>query len=66
MKNRNQFIKYGAAVPFLGFVGSTFAAVPTEVTTALSDAKADGIAVGVAVLVAIVAIYALKLARKAL
>lgn len=46
--------------------GSAFAAVPTEVTTALSDAKTDGVAVATAVLVALVAIYAFKLMRKGL
>lgn len=46
--------------------GSAFAAVPTEVTTALSDAKTDGVTVATAILVAVVAIYAFKLMRKAL
>lgn len=46
--------------------GSAFAAVPTEVTTALGDAKTDGVAVATAVLVALVAIYAFKLMRKGL
>lgn len=57
---------FGVLVGLSTMAGSSFAALPTEVTTALTDAKADGLAVGVAVLVAIVAIYALKLARRAL
>lgn len=45
---------------------SAFAAVPTEVTSALDAAKADGLVVAGAVLVAIVAMYAFKLMRKGL
>lgn len=47
-------------------IASAFAAVPTDVTTALTDAKADGLTVGAAVLVAIVAMYAFKLMRRGL
>lgn len=43
-----------------------FAVVPAEVTTAITEAKGDALIVGAAVLVVIVAIYALKLLRKAL
>lgn len=64
MQKQNRVI--GAVVGLSTIAGSSFAALPTEVTDALTAAKADGLAVGVAVLVAIVAIYALKLARRAL
>lgn len=43
---------------------AAFAAVPTEVTTAVSDMKTDGLTVAGAVLVAIIAILALKFIRK--
>lgn len=43
---------------------AAFAAVPTEVTTAVSDMKADGLTVASAVLVAVIAILALKFIRK--
>lgn len=46
--------------------GSAFAAVPTEVTTAMTDMKADALAVGSAFLVAVIAIAALKLMRRAI
>ncbi len=45
---------------------SAFAAVPTEVTTALSGAATDGATVGAAVLVAIVGIAVFKYMRRAL
>lgn len=64
MQKQNRVI--GAVFGLSTIAGSSFAALPVDVTTALSDAKTDGLAVGVAVLVAIVAIYALKLARRAL
>jgi len=47
-------------------VASAFAAVPTEVTTALGDAKTDGLIIAGAVLVAIIALYAFKLMRRGL
>lgn len=53
-----------ALVPVMA--GSAFAAVPTEVTTALSDAKTDGLTIAGAVLVAIIALYAFKLMRRGL
>ena len=46
--------------------GSAFAAVPTEVTTALTDAGADAAVIGGAVLVVIVGISAFKYMRRAL
>lgn len=50
----------------LAMVGNAFAAVPASVTTSITDAGTDAATVGAAVLVVIVAIYALKLMRKAL
>ncbi len=46
--------------------GSAFAAVPTEVTTALSDATGDAATIGAGVLVLIVGIAAFKYMRRAL
>ena len=45
---------------------SAFAAVPTEVTTALGDMKADALTVAGIVLVAIIAVAAIKFIRKGL
>lgn len=47
-------------------VGSAFAAVPTEVTTALADAKADATSVAGLVIAIIVAIMAFLFMRKAM
>lgn len=47
-------------------VGSVFAAVPSEVSTALTDAKADAIAVAGLVIAIIVAIMAFVFMRKAM
>jgi len=66
---RNMFQKYGpklGAGSLVGGLGSAFAAVPTEVTTAITDMKADGLVVAAAVLVAIIAIAAVKFIRKGL
>jgi hypothetical protein len=52
------------SLPTLG--ASAFAAVPTEVTTAITDMKDDGLVVAGAVLVAIIAIAAVKFIRKGL
>ena len=45
--------------------GSAFAAVPTEVTTALGDAKADAVAVAALAIVIVVAIAAFKYMKSA-
>jgi len=45
---------------------AAFAAVPTEVTTAISTAGTDAASVAAAVLVVLVGIYAVKLMRKGL
>ena len=45
---------------------SAFAAVPTEVTTALGEMKADALIVAGVVLVAIIAVAAVKFIRKGL
>ena len=57
--------KISAAV-VLGSVGSAFAAVPAEITTAIGDMKADGIIVASAVTVALIALAAIKFLRKAM
>lgn len=49
-----------------GSVGSAFAAVPADVTSALGDLKTDGLVIAGAVLVAIIAIAAFKMMRKAI
>lgn len=46
-------------------VGSAFAAVPTEVTTALGDAKTDAVAVAALAIVIVVAIAAFKYMKSA-
>lgn len=46
-------------------IGSAFAAVPADVTTALTDMKADSLTVGAAFLVGIIAIKALHLMKRA-
>ena len=48
------------------FVGSAFAAVPPEVTSAIADMKTDGLVVASAVLVAVIAIAAIKFLRRAM
>jgi polyferredoxin len=45
-------------------VGQAFAALPTEVTTAMTDMKTDGIAVATAFLVATIAVVAFLFMRK--
>jgi len=46
-------------------IGSAFAAVPADVTTAMADMKADSLTVGAAFLVAVIAIKALHLMKRA-
>jgi len=46
--------------------GSAFAAVPTEVTTAITEAGTDAAVIGGAVLVVIVGIAAFKYMRRAM
>jgi len=45
-------------------VGQAYAAVPTEVTTAMGDMKSDGITIATAFLVATIAITAFLFMRK--
>jgi hypothetical protein len=47
-----------------GSIGSAFAAVPADVTTALGEMKTDALVVAAAFLVAIIAVAAFKLMRK--
>lgn len=47
-------------------LASAFAAVPTEITTALGDMKTDALAVASLVLVAVIAVAAIKFMRKGL
>lgn len=46
--------------------GSAFAALDTEITTAISDGKSDALALGALVVTVIVSIAAIKWLRKAL
>lgn len=62
----NKSFRFALPVSLLTLAGSTFAAVPAEVTTAISDMKTDGLVVAAAVLVAIIAIAAVKFIRKGL
>lgn len=60
------FRKIALASP-LAFIGaSAFAAVPEAVTQSLTTGQADALTIAGAVLAAIVAVWALKLARRAL
>lgn len=71
MKAFNTVRKFGSrvAVAAAGLAvaaGSAHAAVPAEITTAMTDLKADVGTIGVAVLLAIVAMFTLKMIRRAL
>lgn len=50
----------------ISFAGSVFAAVPTEVSTALTDAATDVVSVGGLALIAIVGAAAFKYMRRSL
>lgn len=50
----------------LALVGSAFAEVPADVTTAITSMKTDALVVAGAVLVAIIAVAAVKFIRKGL
>ena len=58
--------KYGSGAALAVYGMASHAALSTEITTALGDVKTDGMAAAGLVLVAIVAIYAIKLIRRAL
>lgn len=60
------FKKLAIASPLALVAGSVFAAVPEVVTQEISTAKADALTVGAAILGVIIAIFALKLVRRAL
>ncbi|PKM26729.1 MAG: hypothetical protein CVV09_05000 [Gammaproteobacteria bacterium HGW-Gammaproteobacteria-13] len=64
MRNKNIVTSLSSVLALSA--GQAFAAVPTEVTTALGDAKADGLTVAGLVLVIIIAIAAFKFIRRAL
>lgn len=55
----------GAATLGFASVGSAFAAVPADVTTALTDSKADSITIATAALVIIIGIAAFGYMRRA-
>jgi len=59
----NKIRNWGAA-SLATLAGSSFAAVPEAVTTALTDMKTDGLVVATGFLVAVIAIAAFKLLRK--
>lgn len=62
LKNRGALL----AAPLVLGAGSTMAAVPEDVSTALAGAKTDAVAVAALVIVIIVAVYAFKAMRKAI
>jgi Inovirus Coat protein B len=66
MKKFTQIAKYGSGSVLAMYGMASHAALSSEVTTALGDVKTDGVAAAGLVLVAIVAIFAIKLIRKAL
>lgn len=57
--------KYLSLAPLSLAAGSVFAAVPTEVTTAISDGKADMLTVAGLMLAVFIALVGFKLIRKA-
>lgn len=57
--------KYLFAAPLSAFAGSVFAAVPTEVTTAMTDAKTDALAVAALALIIVISIAAFKYMKRA-
>lgn len=63
--NLNKKIAAGSLVVVAG-IGSASAAVDAAVTTALTSAGTDAGTIAIAVFVVLVAIYAVKLMRKAL
>lgn len=54
------------AAPLALFGTSVFAAVPEAITTELGTARTDALTIGAAVLAIIVAMFALKIVRRAL
>ena len=56
----------GGLVTMTLAASNAMAAVSSEITSALTDAKADAVTVAGTVFGVIIAIYAIKLARKAL
>ena len=61
------FKKLAASAAFVsGSIGSAFAAVPADVTTALTNLQTDALTVAGVILAAIVAVYAFKFIRKGL
>lgn len=66
---RNTARKYGSKAAVVGTsamiaASQAFAALPTDVTTAIGDAKADGLTVAGGFVSAIIVISALLLARR--
>ncbi len=66
MKIRKSQLAATIAAGFSVVAGSAFAAVPTEVTTAITEAGTDAAVIGGAVLVVIVGIVAFKYMRRAM
>jgi len=54
-----------AALALVSGVGSAFAAVPADITTAISTMKDDGVTVATAFVVAVIAVAAIKFLRSA-
>lgn len=64
LKRFKQAAKYGAIVPVIA-AGNAFAALPTEVTTAVADGKADMLSMAGLMLAVFIALIAFKLIRRA-
>jgi hypothetical protein len=58
---RNYLLGFGLA----GLAGSTFAAVPAGITTAIADMQTDGVVVATSFVVASIAVAAIKFLRSA-
>jgi hypothetical protein len=61
-----RFHRFSVAAVASALAGSSMAAIPADVSTAIGAVQADAVAVAVVILVAIVGVYAIKFIRKGL
>lgn len=55
-----QVRKYGVGASLAALAGSSMAAVPAAITTAVGDMQTDGVAIATAVVVAFFAVFTIK------
>lgn len=60
MKLFNQARKYGAGAALAAMAGSSMAAVPADITSAVSAMQTDGVTIATAIVVAFFAVFAIK------